>query len=245
MLQPNGSRYRHEKGDWNRKQQAKHAKNKQQVLNERNMKKKIGIIGAGNIGKTVAAHLVKNNIPVTISNSKGPETLTDIISGATAVTTAEAATADIVLLALPWSKVKDLASVADWQGKIVIDATNHFTPDYQVEDLGGLASSEVVAAHLPGVRLVKAFNTLSYKILAANPVVGDGHRVLFVSGDDEEAKAQVSELIETLGFAPIDLGSLAVGSKYQQAKGTFSTLIYSKYSIQWGTSALAVHRSVT
>ena len=192
------------------------------------MKNTIGIIGAGNIGKTVAAYLVKNNMSVTISNSKGPQTLTDVVAqlgpGVTAVTTAETAAADIVLLALPWSKVKDLAAVADWQGKIVIDATNHFTPDYQVEDLGGLASSEVVAAQLPGVRLVKAFNTLSYKVLAADPVVGDGHRVLFVSGDDAEAKAQVSELIKTLGFAPIDLGSLAVGSKYQQAKGTFSTL---------------------
>ena len=82
----------------------------------------------------------------------------------------------------------------------------------------------LVQALLPGARLVKAFNTLAAKLLAADPVVDNGHRVLFVSGDDEAAKAEVSELIKTLGFAPIDLGSLAVGSTYQQAKGRFSTL---------------------
>lgn len=118
--------------------------------------------------------------------------------GAEAVTTAEAAKADIVLLAIPWSKVKELAKSTDLQGKIVIDPTNHFTPDHQVEDLGGLAS------------------------LAEDSVVGKGHRVLFISGDDQEAKAKVSEIISAIGYAPIDLGSLAVGSKYQQAKGGFS-----------------------
>lgn len=190
--------------------------------------KAIGIIGAGNIGKAVAAHLVKNNISVRISNSKGPETLTDTItelgSRADAVTTVEAASADIILLALPWSKVKDLTQLVDWNSKIIIDATNHFTANYQLEDIGDRASSEVVQDWLPGARIVKAFNTLFAKVLADNPAVGSGHRVLFISGDDGEAKAEVSELIKAIGFAPIDLGSLAVGSKFQQAKGTLSAL---------------------
>lgn len=190
------------------------------------MKKTIGIIGAGNIGKTVAAHLLKNNIPVIISNSKGPETLENTISqlgkGAKAVTTAEAGDADIVLLALPWSKVKNLTQIRDWKGKIVIDATNHFTPDYQVEDLGGRASSQVVQDHLPGARIVKAFNTLAAKVLAADPVAENGNRVLFVSGDDKEAKAEVSEMIKAIGFAPVDLGELAAGGKLQEAKGFLS-----------------------
>ncbi len=188
----------------------------------------IGIIGAGNIGKAVAAHLLRKNIPVIISNSKGPETLKDTIAqlgnGAKAVTAAEAAGAEIVLLALPWAKVPGLAPVTDWNGKIVIDATNHFTADYNVQDLGGRASSEVVQGYLPGARLVKAFNTLYARVLEADPAVGNGRRVLFISGDDEEAKVKVSKLIEQIGFAPIDLGSLATGSKYQQAKGTFSAL---------------------
>jgi len=72
--------------------------------------------------------------------------------------------------------------------------------------------------------LVKAFNTLVNKDLAEDSVVGKGHRVLFISGDDQEAKAKVSEIISAMGYAPIDLGSLAVGSKYQQAKGVFSAV---------------------
>ena len=192
------------------------------------MKKTIGIIGAGNIGKAVAKHLLKSGYSVIISNSKSPESLEATIallgSGAKAVTTAEAAGADIVLLALPWSQVKTLTQITDWKDRIVIDATNHFTPDFQVEDLGGRASSEVVQDYLPGARLVKAFNTLYFKILEANPVVENGHRVLFVSGDDNESKAAVSEVINTIGFAPVDLGSLSVGSKFQQAKGALSLL---------------------
>lgn len=192
------------------------------------MKKTIGIIGAGNIGKAVANHLLQSGYPVILSNSKSPESLKATIallgSGVKAVTTAEAAGADIVLLALPWSQVKTLTQITDWKDRIVIDATNHFTPDFQVEDLGGRASSEVVQEYLPGARLVKAFNTLYFKILEANPVTENGHRVLFVSGDDKEAKTAVNEVIITIGFAPVDLGSLSVGSKFQQAKGALSLL---------------------
>lgn len=196
------------------------------------MKKTIGIIGAGNIGKTVAAHLIKSGYLVKISNSRSPETLKETIAllknAAIAVTTAEAARADMVVLALPWAQVKTLTNTTDWKDRIVIDATNHFTPDFQVEDLGGRASSEVVQDYLPGARLVKAFNTLYFKILEANPVVENGHRVLFVSGDDNEAKAAVKEVITEIGFAPVDLGSLSVGSKLQQAKGALSTLNFIK-----------------
>lgn len=99
-----------------------------------------------------------------------------------------------------------------------------FAPDYQVEDLGGLASSEVIQCYFPGVRLVKTFNTLIAKALTSDPVVGSGHRVLFVSGDDQEAKTEVSEIIKTIGFAVVDLGSLATGSKFQQVKGPLSAL---------------------
>ena len=119
-------------------------------------KKTIGIIGAGSIGKAVAAHLLKSGYSVIISNSKSPESLKETIpllgSGATAVTTEAAASADMVLLALPWSQVKTLTQITDWKNRIVIDATNHFTPDFQVEDLGGRASSEVVQNYLPGAR---------------------------------------------------------------------------------------------
>ncbi len=190
------------------------------------MKKTIGIIGAGNIGKAVAAHLIKNGYTVKISNSKQPDTLKETIAqlgnGATAVTVDEAAEADIVFLALPWSKVKDLTQLTNWNNKIVIDATNHFKPDYSVEDLGGRNSSDVVQDYLKGARIIKAFNTLAAKILAANPVEANGHRVLFISGNDNEAKQQVSDIIKNIGFAPIDLGLLSAGGKLQEAKSALS-----------------------
>ena len=197
------------------------------------MKKTIGIIGAGNIGKTVAAHLVKNGYSVKISNSKHPDSLKETIiqlgNGATAVTATEAAEADIVFLALPWIQVKTLTQIANWNYRIVIDATNHFiTSDMQVADLGNRTSSEVVQDYLPGARIVKAFNTLYFKILEANPVVANGHRVLFVSGDDKEAKVQVSEMIKDIGFAPVDLGSLSVDGRLQQAKGALSLVNFIK-----------------
>lgn len=193
------------------------------------MKKTIGMIGAGNIGKTVAAHLLKNGYTVKISNSKHPDSLKETIAqlgnGATAVTANEAAEADIVFLALPWMHVKTLTQTTNWNNKVVIDATNHFvTPDMQVADLGSRSSSEVVQDYLQGARIVKAFNTLFFKILAATPVEANGHRVLFVSGDDKEAKAEVSEMIKDIGFAPVDLGSLSAGGKLQQAKGALSLL---------------------
>jgi predicted dinucleotide-binding enzyme len=165
---------------------------------------------------------------VLISNSKNPQSL-DVTIGQLGkkqlrLPLQKAASADIVLLALPWAQVKTLTKITDWKGRVVIDATNHFTPSFDLEDLGDRASSEVLLDYLPGARLVKAFNTLYFKVLALDPNTENGHRVLFVSGDDAEAKAEVSEVIEQIGFAPVNLGSLAVGSKLQQAKGALSIL---------------------
>ncbi len=187
------------------------------------MKNTIGIIGAGNIGKTIAAHLLKNSYVVKISNSKQPESLKETVAqlgnGATAVTAAEAAEEDMVILAIPWLQVKTLTNITDWRNKIVIDAANHYiSSDFQMADLGNRASSEFTQDHLSGARVVKAFNTLYYKLLAADPVQANGHRVLFMSGDDLEAKLQVGEMIKNIGFAPIDLGTLSAG-RVQQAKG--------------------------
>jgi len=201
------------------------------------MKKTFGIIGAGNIGQTVARHLVKAGYPVILSNSQGPDSLKEAIksigAGAKAGTAKEAAAADIVLLALPWSEAPSLTGLTNWKGKTVIDATNHFisfAPEFKVADIGDLSSSEVVAGHLPGANIVKSFNTLYFKILALDPKEGNGRRVMFVSGNDAPSKTEVSEVIGSLGFAVIDLGTLAGGSKLQQPHGAVATLNLLKLS---------------
>ncbi|MHA4738948.1 NADPH-dependent F420 reductase [Dyadobacter sp. MSC1_007] len=200
------------------------------------MKKTFGIIGAGNIGQTVARHLLKAGHPVILANNSGPDSLKELVqslgANATAGTIRQAAEAEIVLLSLPWSQVRTLSDVTDWTGRLVIDATNHFityAPDFKVEDLGSKASSEVVASLLPGAKIVKAFNTIFYKTLAEDPRIMGGNRVLFVSGNDQPSKTEVISVITSLGFAPIDLGSLGEGSKLQQAKGALATLNLVKF----------------
>lgn len=191
------------------------------------MKKSFGIIGAGNIAKAVASHLLKAGHVVTLSSRKDPSSLQDTIVslGANAGTLAEAAQADIIVLALPWKEIPTLTNLTDWNNKIVIDATNHYvTPDFQLADLGDKTSSEVVAEHLQGARLVKAFNTLYYRVLEADPKESFGKRVLFISGNHAEEKQEVKTIIETFGFAVIDLGTLAAGGKLQDAKGSLSAI---------------------
>ncbi|MEJ0105491.1 MAG: NAD(P)-binding domain-containing protein [Bacteroidota bacterium] len=189
----------------------------------------IGIIGAGNIGQAIARLLVKGGHQVLIGNSKGPESLTTVMQelghAVKAVTAADAARQEIVVLALPWTSLDSLTQLTDWSGKIVIDATNHFirhTPPMQLADLGGKTSSQITLEHLPGALLIKAFNTLYYKLLQLNPVYEGGNRVLFVSGDDTTAKNTVVKIIESMGFAAIDLGSLETGGQLQQAGGSLA-----------------------
>lgn len=190
--------------------------------------KTIGIIGAGHIAQAFAGHLVKNNIPVLISNSRGPETLGAVVSklgdGVKAVAIEEAADADIVVLALPWWEVKTLSNVRDWTGKIVIDITNEFLSDGSIDELGDTSSTRIVQDHIPGAHVVKAFNALFAEQIASDPAVGKGHRIVFVAGDDEKAKKEVVALIKSLGFAPVDMGSIDVGGKSLGAKGALSGL---------------------
>jgi predicted dinucleotide-binding enzyme len=138
----------------------------------------------------------------------------------------EAAAAEIVLLAVYWPQVPDaLAGLPAWQGRILIDATNAVGPGFTTLDLGGKFSSEIVASHAPGARVVKAVNTLVRAVLAADPHVAGGRRVLFMSGDDAAAKHAVGEVLDRCGFATIDLGSIASGSPLQQfPEGVLPTL---------------------
>jgi 8-hydroxy-5-deazaflavin:NADPH oxidoreductase len=186
---------------------------------------KIGIIGAGNIAQAFAKHAGKAGYEVAISNSRGPETLRQLAqelgSGITPVTVQEAAQADFVMIAVRSNQLRAaLAGLPDWNSRIVLDATNGLiTRDYEVDDPGGKTSSEFVAELVPGAKVVKAFNTLFSAVLAADPLEAGGQRVIFISGDDIEAKRAVGGVIEKIGFAAIDLGTLAVGGKLQQFPG--------------------------
>jgi predicted dinucleotide-binding enzyme len=185
----------------------------------------IGIIGAGNIGLAVAKTLARSGIAATIANSRGPASLQEAVAALgpaiQAGTREQAASADIVLIAVNWSKLPAaLAGLPSWDGRIVIDANNPIeAPLFKPVDLHGLVSSQVVADLAPGARLVKAFNHLRAEVLASDPRADGGRRVMFYSGDDSAAKAEVGALIDRLGFAGIDLGSLAVGGKLAQFPG--------------------------
>jgi predicted dinucleotide-binding enzyme len=188
------------------------------------MAETIGIIGAGRIGQAVAKQALRTGRSVVISNNRGVDALKPLIQElgalARAGTVKEAAGQSMVVLAVPWENVEEvLAGLPSWDGRILVDATNGaLMPDFRVPDLGGKASSQVIADLAPGARLVKGFNTLLAAILASDPRVAGGQRVLFFSGDDTDAKQAFQRLITEAGFAGIDLGSLAA-SKVQQFPG--------------------------
>lgn len=185
----------------------------------------IGIIGAGNIGRAIAQALARNGIAVTLSNSRGPESLAATVAElgpmVTAGTREEAAAKDIVFVAVNWSKLPDaLAGLPSWGGRIVVDANNPIeAPLFKPAELGGRASSEIFADLVRGARVVKAFNHLLAEILASDPSSNGGKRVLFYSGDDAGAKAAIGALMDRLGFFGIDLGSLAIGGRLTQFPG--------------------------
>ena len=187
---------------------------------------RIGMLGSGDIAQGVAKYALQQGHEVLLCNRSGPAKLAPIVAalgpGAKAVSVDEAAAAEIVLLAVNWESVEGvMKSLPAWNGRILIDATNPFlnpAPLLVMPDLGGKSSSEIVAGLAPGARFVKAFNTMFATNLADGPRRAGARRVLFVCGDDDGAKTTVRNLIESFGFATVDLGDLKVGSRMQQAK---------------------------
>jgi predicted dinucleotide-binding enzyme len=182
----------------------------------------LGIIGAGRIGQAMARTAQRAGRPVVIANSRGPDSLTSVVSalgdGVSAGTVEQAAAAGIVVLGVPWSNVPEAVRGLEWRSQIVIDATNDFDPS----DLDGRTSSELVADLVAPARVVKTANTLVAAQLASDPHEAGGQRVMFLSSDDADAKSEVVALFEAAGFSPIDLGGLSTGGRMQQVGGPLS-----------------------
>jgi predicted dinucleotide-binding enzyme len=195
---------------------------------------KIGIIGAGNIGAHAARLFVSAGHEVALSNSRGGAGLESLVEElkpqAQATTIEEAARfGEVLLVAIPFGKFRTLPAEV-FYGKVVVDAGNYYPErdgNFEELDSGQTTSSEMLAAHLKGARLVKGFNTIWFEHLATQGKTTlplEERRAIFIAGDDSEAKEVVARLIEEIGFAAIDTGFLHEGGKLQQP----GTAVYNK-----------------
>ncbi|HEY4438951.1 MAG TPA: NADPH-dependent F420 reductase [Candidatus Elarobacter sp.] len=184
----------------------------------------IGILGSGNIGGNLARLFARAGHHVRVANSRGPESLKNLAESigpnVEATTLQEAVDeSDLIVLAIPWTAREEvLGETGPYDDKIVVDAMNAYTEDFEIDDLGDRTSSEVVRALVPGALLVKAFNTTFYKRLAeeGKPKGAKGRLAIPVASDDEAAKMVVMELIDAIGFDPVDNGGLVAGGRKQQ-----------------------------
>jgi predicted dinucleotide-binding enzyme len=185
----------------------------------------IGLIGSGNIGSTVARLAVAAGHDVVLSNSRGPDTLQDLVSElgpkARAATSAEAASAgDIVVVTVPLRAYREVP-VEPLAGKVVIDTNNYYPErDGQIAALDDESTtvSELLQRHLPTSKVVKAFNHIYFQNIgdAARPAGSPDRLALAIAGDDADARATVAEFIDSIGFDVVDAGPLAEGWRYQR-----------------------------
>ncbi|WP_347557853.1 NADPH-dependent F420 reductase [Robbsia sp. KACC 23696] len=180
------------------------------------------IIGFGNIGQALAKAFARKSIDVSVAASRDPESFASIAAAigpkVIPTTLSEAVEADVLFLAVRFESHQDVAKVLpSWTGKTLIDVTNAY--GVPPEELRGRPSSKAVEQAFSGAKLVKGFNHLGAAVLAQDPAVKGGRRVVFLASDDDTAAAQVGELAEALGFAPVKLGGLSEGGLLVQARG--------------------------
>src|SRR3954467_6179376 len=209
----------------------------------------IGLIGSGHIGGTVARLAVDAGHDVVLSNSRGPETLTDLVDQlgprARAATAAEAAAAgDIVVVTIPLKAYREVP-VEPLRGKVVIDTNNYYPQrDGHIAELddGSTTSSELLQAHLPESRVVKAFNNIYFGHLGSlqRPAGHPERSVLAIAGDDETAKKTVAGFLDSIGYDAYDVGPLSEGWRYQR-----DTPAYGQPYVAPGTDFPGPGRQVT
>lgn len=189
---------------------------------------RIGIIGAGFIGRALGKLAEKNGYEVMLSNSRGPHTLTSTAAslGCRVGTVEQAAQfGDLLLLAIPFGRYAELPAQA-FDGKILLDAGNYYPQrDGQIGALDNrqTTTSELLAQHLTGARVVKAFNAILERDLLADarPAGAVDRRALPIAGDDLQAKQAVRELHERFGFDVVDAGGLAEGKRFERARPAY------------------------
>jgi predicted dinucleotide-binding enzyme len=191
-----------------------------------------GFIGSGNIGSTVARLAVAAGHDVVLSNSRGPETLTDLVAQigprASAVTPAQAASAgDVVVVTIPLRHYREVPA-EQLRGKVVIDTMNYYPRrdgEFPELDDESTTSSQLLQQHLPDARVVKAFNNIFFRHLAAlpRPAGAADRSALPIAGDDAAAKATVVALLDDLGYNTVDLGGLAEGWRTQRDTAAYGT----------------------
>src|ERR1700720_292652 len=188
------------------------------------------IVGFGAVGQALARAFARKNIKVVVASRRPPEALAPQARaiGPTVVAKSlrDALEADTIILAVPFGEHREVAkALPNWKGKTVIDATNAF--GVLPEELGGLPSSAFAAKSFTGAKFVKGFNHLVAATLATDPVVEGGHRVAFLSSDDEDAIGPVANVAKQLRFAPVKLEKISEGGALLHARGcTWGPLIF-------------------
>lgn len=192
---------------------------------------KIGIVGAGHIGSTLARAFVAHGQQVAIANSRGPQTLAELDADLGAHGHADTVQqvekfGDVVVVAIPFGRYPEVPA-RELTGKVVVDTMNYYPQrDGHIPslDTDATTSSELVQEHFAGARVVKAFNAIFWEHLRDyGHMGGSGRRVgIPVAGDDDRAKRTVMDLVEDIGFEPVDAGDLAHGRDYQPGSPVYT-----------------------
>ena len=205
----------------------------------------IGILGSGNVGGTLGTRWAQVGHQVVFS-SREPESakMKELVAkaGANASAAQAAATiaaSDVILLATPWAATQQVLAGLNLSGKILIDAVNPLLPDLSALEVGTtMSAAEKVAQWAPGARVVKAFNTIGYAVMA-DPIVAGEKVTLFYCGDDAEAKKVIGQLAAELGFNPVDAGPLTQARVLEPFALLWISLAFRQgFGFHWGFKVL-------